>query len=173
VISIDHRGAGRTVGTYLLGQGARRVAIASPRRGNFLVDARNAGVRDVLTAHTEAETVEFQVAQLDYSSGRELAHAVLQVVPSPDAVFAPNDVMAAGVVDTLRAAGRAVPDEVAVIGYDDIGHASPSNDALTTMHHDAHAIGSLAIDLLLRRVNGEGVPEHHVFTPQLLIRQTA
>ena len=73
----------------------------------------------------------------------------------PDAVFACNDMMAAGALQAIAEAGLRVPDDIAVMGFDDLPIASRTNPPLSTVSQDVAAIGAAAVDLLIKLVAGE------------------
>ena len=73
----------------------------------------------------------------------------------PDAVFASNDLMAVGALQAIAEAGLRVPDDIAVVGFDDLPIASRTNPPLTTVRQDIDAIGAAAVDLLIELVTGD------------------
>ena len=73
----------------------------------------------------------------------------------PDAVFATNDLMAVGALRALREAGRRVPDDVAVVGFDDLAIACTTDPPLTTVRQDIDVVGQTAVETLLRILDGE------------------
>ncbi|MBB5752257.1 LacI family DNA-binding transcriptional regulator [Prosthecomicrobium pneumaticum] len=86
-----------------------------------------------------------------YAGGREAAAAMLDAGPAPDAVFCVNDLMALGFMDVVRGRGLRVPDDLAVIGFDDIPEAGWESYALTTFRQDPARMAAEAIGLLERR----------------------
>ena len=93
----------------------------------------------------------------------------------PDAVFAANDLLAMGVLQALNMLGSVrVPDDVALIGYDDIDFASAAVVPLSSIRQPASLIGYTAVDLLLKEAaSGEGfTPEQVVFQPELVVRDS-
>ncbi|MFC4855660.1 LacI family DNA-binding transcriptional regulator [Actinophytocola glycyrrhizae] len=91
-----------------------------------------------------------------------------------DGVFAHNDLMAVGVLDGLRAAGRAVPADVAVIGFDDISVAEHTQPALTTVRQPSREMGEAAATMLLAHLAGETPPTRPLVVPtSLVIRDSA
>jgi LacI family transcriptional regulator, galactose operon repressor len=91
-----------------------------------------------------------------------------------DGVFTHNDLTAVGVLDGLRLAGRSVPDDVAVVGFDDISIAAHTQPALTTVRQPSREMGEAAAKLLLSRLSGEDLPEGPVVVPtSLVVRESA
>ena len=86
--------------------------------------------------------------------------------PRLDAVFVASDVMAAGALQALRRTGRRVPQDVAVVGFDDSPIASHTTPSLTTVRQPVEAVGELAVELLLSTVDGE----NPVLPTELVVR---
>jgi DNA-binding LacI/PurR family transcriptional regulator len=102
-----------------------------------------------------------------YRAGQELAK-----MDSVSAVFAANDQMALGVLKALREAGRSVPDDVSVVGFDDIPEAAFFQPALTTVRLDFTAIGRRCVARLLGMIEGRAVDVERFIDPQLIVRDT-
>lgn len=100
-----------------------------------------------------------------FEFGRSLAG-----MPEFTAVFAANDRMALGLVHALHEAGIRVPQDVSVVGFDDLPDARHFLPPLTTVRQDFRALGSLAVDTLLAELEGSEVPEHSLITPHLIVR---
>lgn len=100
-----------------------------------------------------------------YEHGRRLA-----ADPEVTAIFAANDQTATGVLRALHEAGRAVPGDVSVVGFDDTPEAGYLLPPLTTVRQDLAEVGRRAVELLLTQVEGEERPEHVVVPPELVVR---
>jgi DNA-binding LacI/PurR family transcriptional regulator len=98
---------------------------------------------------------------------------LLQRDPGIDAVFAASDLMADGALRTLRRLGRRAPDDVAVIGFDDVEAARFTDPPLTTVHQPIHEIGTCLAEQILRLVAGEEVEASVVLPTRLVIRESA
>lgn len=115
------------------------------------------------------------VAEGDFTpAGGERAMAeLLARAPGLDAVFAASDLMATGALRTLRAHGRRVPDDVAVVGYDDLEPATWTEPPLTTVHQDVEGMGGVMARLLLRSMGGGQERQDPVVTaPRLVVRES-
>ncbi len=90
------------------------------------------------------------------------------------AVFAFNDISAMGAIRALRESGRHVPEDVSVIGFDDIQSAAFQNPSLTTVRQPLREMGRAAAEILLKRINRPGsvLHEKHTVEPELVIRET-
>jgi len=169
VAADDYDGA-REMVRYLQGLGRTRVAtIAGP-------EDTSGGMRR-FEAYADELGAAFDpsyVARGDYSraSGAQAMTELLQRHPDLDAVFAANDVMAAGAIDVLLASGRRVPEDVAVGGFDDAPVATQTTPALTTMHQPFERISEEMVRLLLRVIDGER-PAAIVLPTDLVVRDSA
>jgi DNA-binding LacI/PurR family transcriptional regulator len=102
-------------------------------------------------------------------SGYEGCLRILDEDPSTTALFLANDQMAMGALRALAEAGRRVPDDVSVVGFDDIPEAAFSQPPLTTIRQDFGALGREAVRLLLGAIDGEYLPSSLV-PPRLVAR---
>jgi DNA-binding LacI/PurR family transcriptional regulator len=109
----------------------------------------------------------------DWSAASGFA-AAARLEPQTTAVVAANDQMAIGLMAALADAGRAVPGEVAVVGFDDVPEAAYVRPALTTVHQDFELVGRRAVEVLLARLRddeAEGAGESaDVIPPRLIVR---
>ena len=106
------------------------------------------------------------------SGGHAGMRALLARRPDIDAVFAYNDVVAIGAIGALSEAGKRVPEDIAVVGCDDVRLASLVTPSLTTIRSDTYALGQLAAEMLFARMRGEP-PQRVVLTPELIVRASA
>jgi DNA-binding LacI/PurR family transcriptional regulator len=106
-------------------------------------------------------------------SGARAMRQLLTEEPGLDAVFVASDLMAHGALRTLREAGRRVPDDVAVIGFDDIEMAQYMEPPLTTVHQPIVEIGRRMAGQLLALASGADVPASVVLPTDLVIRDSA
>jgi DNA-binding LacI/PurR family transcriptional regulator len=106
-------------------------------------------------------------ARSGYQLGRDLARD-----PEVSAVFVANDQMALGVLRALREAGRRVPEDVSVAGFDDIPEAAYFWPPLTTVRQDFHEVGRHAFHLLLDRMAGAESDARRLVEPELIVRES-
>ncbi|WP_120338301.1 LacI family DNA-binding transcriptional regulator [Cryobacterium soli] len=169
VAADDYDGAGEMV-RYLAGLGRTRIAtIAGPEDTSGGIRRYDAYVDELGDAFDAS-----LVARGDYSraSGALAMTELLERNPDLDAVFAANDVMAAGAIDVLLAQGRRVPEDVAVGGFDDAPIATMTTPAITTMHQPFERISEEMVRLLLRVIDGER-PAAIVLPTDLVVRESA
>jgi DNA-binding LacI/PurR family transcriptional regulator len=150
VLSDNCEGA-RTAVEHLLGHGHRRIAFVGGPPTWLSTRERQEGFERALTAaptwsvliHQDATTI---------ATGVEAGRMLFAAPPQPTAVFAVNDAMALGVIRAARDAGLRVPQDVAVIGFDDIPVAETADPPLTTVHIAKERMGELAARHLLERI---------------------
>jgi DNA-binding LacI/PurR family transcriptional regulator len=107
------------------------------------------------------------------TSGHEAFQRLVRLPEPPTAIFAQNDRMAIGVLRAAREAGLHVPDDLAVIGVDDMPLASYFDPPLTTMRQDLVEIGCQAAHLLIRAVENPGAERQHLRLPaELIVRES-
>ncbi|MDA0563179.1 LacI family transcriptional regulator [Streptomonospora sp. S1-112] len=166
----DNVGGARQAVGHLLAGGRRRVAaIAGPQDMTAGQD-RLAGYRDTLAAADRRALVA--VGDFTRDSGAEAMRHLLADDPGLDAVFAANDLMAIGALHTLRRAGRRVPDDVAVVGFDDIEAARFTDPPLTTVRHPVVEQATVMVRLLL--TPAEQHDRTRVVLPtELVVRESA
>ncbi|MGC1215383.1 MAG: LacI family DNA-binding transcriptional regulator [Micromonospora sp.] len=169
-VDVDNVGGARQAVEHLVRQGRRRIAhIAGPQDMGAGV-ARLAGYREAVRA-AGAGTEEDLIAYGDFSEGSGTAcmRRLLEIRPDLDAVFVASDLMAFGALRTLREAGRRVPEDVAVVGFDDAPIARQAEPPLTTVFQPVEEMGRQMARLLVSRISGEEVPSPHVVLPTELI----
>ena len=174
VVDADNRTGGAVAVEHLLSLGRRRLAVLTGPQDMSSGRDRLAGARDALRA-AGLDTEGLLVAFGDYSesSGERAMREVLAHGPAPDAVFAASDLMAAGALRVLREVGLRVPDDVALVGFDDspvCGHTDP---ALTSVHQPVEEMGRVMADLLIARITGGPVAPRTVLPTRLVVRGSA
>jgi LacI family transcriptional regulator len=167
----DDEAGGRTAAEHLLGLGRRRIAhVAGPER--FL--AARLRARGFAAALAEADASpcgEVRFGEWTEHWGREAAGLLL--ADRPDAIFCGSDQIARGVTDTLRAVGRRIPDDVALVGYDNwLPMATGALPPLTSVDPCLEEVGREAATLLLAAIGGESSRDVLRVPPQLVVRES-
>jgi LacI family transcriptional regulator len=163
---------------HLLDTGRRRIAFVGGPSDLRQVADRLAGARSAV-AETDGATLELiETEALTVLQGRTVGESVRERVTDelPDALFAANDLVAMGLLQALSMLGTlVVPDDIAIVGYDDIDFASAAVVPLTSIRQPSALIGSTAVDLLLREAaSPESFErEHVVFQPELVVRDSS
>lgn len=153
-VGIDNVGSARAVTEQLIGTGRRRIGmIAAALDRDSGVD-RLQGFTDALGDRFDADLVE-SVPLYSYSAGVDGMRALLARHPDIDGLFAASDAVAAGALETLREAGRRVPEDVGVVGFDDSAWATRTHPALSTVRQPAAGLGRAAALSVLAQIRGE------------------
>ena len=159
VVEIANRDAARTVVAYLIAAGHRRIAHIAGPQANIEAGERVLGYREALAAAgLPIDEGLIWAGDFRSQSGAEAARRFLAADPRPTAVFAANDESAIGFIKAVRDAGLAVPRDVSVVGFDDIGYAGLFDPGLTTMHQPRAELGRIAAEILVRRMGGDSNP---------------
>lgn len=167
-VGVDNAGGAATAVRHLVATGRTTIAtIAGPQDMIGGID-RLAGYRRALRGRRPiVETGDFTLA-----SGAAAMRRLLAAEPDLDAVFAASDLMAHGALTALREAGRRVPDDVAVVGFDDIALAQHTDPPLTTIRQPIVEIGKRMATQLLRLVAGEEIEPTTVLPTELVVRRS-
>jgi DNA-binding LacI/PurR family transcriptional regulator len=169
-VDADNRGGAHAATTYLFDIGRRQVAtITGPLDMTVGID-RYDGYTDAVR-DSGRRVRKSLVVNGDFSreSGARAMKALLHRQADLDAVFVANDPMAIGALEVLRSAGRRVPDDVAVIGFDDVADAATTDPPLTTVRQPLESMTNAMAELLLRRMNGLGDEDESVVCPTRLV----
>jgi DNA-binding LacI/PurR family transcriptional regulator len=174
-VDADNRGGARKAVAHLARRGRRRIAtITGPLDMGVGVD-RLDGYRDGLRAAGLTEAGELvEAGDFSEESGAAAIGRLLRRPGRPvDAVFAASDLMAAGALRALRAAGRRIPDDVAVVGFEDSAIAGYAQPPLTTVRQPIEEMGRQATRLLLARAAGDATGMRVILDVELVVRASA
>lgn len=171
-VGLDNRSGATAMTRHLIGLGHREIVFAAGPVGTYDADERLAAFCQTMKkAGLPVPASAIWKGDFTEESGsRLMAQHLLRNAPLPDAVFAANDAMAVGILRTLRNAGRQVPGEVAVTGFD--GSDIARHLELTTVQAPMHAMGREAAKQAIELIKGKAGPRHVVLPTQLLVRQT-
>ena len=168
LVGIDNRRAGYIVTDHLLRVGARLVGFVARPHTAATVDARAAGYREALAAHSRADTVP-RVGRFD-PADRAAVSAFLESAPL-DAVVCANDRTAGELMQTLQQLGRAVPDDIRLAGIDDVQYAALLPVPLTTLRQPTRQLGDAAFSAMLERVARHELAPREILLPcELVVR---
>ncbi|MGI8881774.1 MAG: LacI family DNA-binding transcriptional regulator [Jatrophihabitans sp.] len=173
-VDSDNRGGARTATELLIARGCRRVAtITGPQDMCAGID-RLDGYRDAL-ADAGRRTAKRLIVGGDFTAGggADAMTRLLRHAPDIDGVFVASDLMAMGAVQALNEHGRKVPDDVAVVGFDDLRDAASTAPPLTTMRQQVEALGRLMAQSLLRLTAGESIQHAQVLPVETVRRLSA
>ncbi|MFE4470223.1 LacI family DNA-binding transcriptional regulator [Leifsonia sp. NPDC056824] len=171
-VTCDDELGGRRVAEHLLASGRRDVAILA---GLPFASTGRERTRGVVDAYREAgiDIPEHRIVSIgfDAAAGREGAERIFAEKPYPDAMFATNDFAAIGALGVIERMGLRVPEDVALVGYNDTPLAASDALSLTTVRSPMHEMGRRALETLLRAIDGEQV-ESQRLKPELIVRRS-
>jgi LacI family transcriptional regulator len=138
------------------------------------VSDRFEGARSTVSGHEQGTLEVIELTALTVLEGRRAGELIAARAPAerPDAVFAANDLVAMGLLQALVMQGSTrVPDDVAIIGFDDIDFASAAVVPLSSVRQPSQLIGQTAVQLLIEEADDPGLaPRQVVFQPELVVR---
>ncbi len=176
LVQVNHRRGARAATEHLLQLGHRLVAHVSGPIGLRVSHERLAGYREALSRAGVAYDPRLVVSgDFTEEAGYEAIEALLRRATPFTAVFAANDLAAIGATAALRDGGRRVPEDVSVVGFDDIRLAAYTSPALTTIRQPTYEMGRRATELLIDAVHGRtlGPGRQVVFEGELIVRASS
>lgn len=172
-VDLAHREGARLAAEHLLNRGCRRIVTVTGPLGVAASQDRLAGFRDTM-ARRGHPYVPVAEGGFTLDSGMAAMSGLLSEHPDVDGVFAANDLMAQGVCQILRERGRQVPDDVAVVGFDDSSVAVTCRPPLTTVRQPVEEMAAAMAALLDEHIRGVRTePTSLIFDPELVVRASA
>lgn len=172
-VDLDHYAGGRLAADHLLARGCRRIAVISAPLNLGAGRERLSGFRDALAGagHDDPPMAE---GAFTLDSGVTAMATLLTDHPALDGVFAANDLMGQGACQVLRERGKRIPEDVAVVGFDDSSIAVTCRPPLTTVRQPVEDMAAAMAMLLGEQVQGtRAEPRSIVFEPALVVRESA
>jgi DNA-binding LacI/PurR family transcriptional regulator len=171
-VCADNEAGGALAARYLLGLGHRKIAhLTGPRQHGNLSDRTRGFVRALQSAEKPVQPIVVR-GKYNFDGGTKLTKRLLDEHPDVTAIFAANDVMAFGVVQAALGRGLRIPQDLSLIGFDNIEFSVIVHPALTTIHQPKYEMGYAAVDILLRlaRDKSKHIPEHRRLGVELIER---
>jgi DNA-binding LacI/PurR family transcriptional regulator len=162
---------GRIAGSYLLTQGFERMAFIAGTEDTSTTKDREKGFREAL----EEQGMRFDkvAGQFTYTGGFQAAKELLGRKQPPQAIFCANDIMAIGAIDAARTLGLSVPDDVSIIGFDDIAMAEWPTYNLTTVKQPMDEMIQETVELIIKEDTTAATrPEFHMISGHLVERKS-
>jgi DNA-binding LacI/PurR family transcriptional regulator len=169
-VGVDQVTGARMATEHLLQLGHREIVhVSGPQdwtEARARVEGWRAAMRDAGLRPAEPIPGDW-TSRSGYAAGRAVGD-----LPDVTAVFAANDQMAIGVLRALHECGRSVPDDVSVVGFDDVPEAEFLIPPLTTVRQDFPAVGRRAIDVIRKAINGDELTPSPLLNPDLVLRSS-
>lgn len=155
-VSFDNRASTIAAVEHLISLGHRRIGLVCGRTAvNDRAEARRRGFEDCLAAHgLEADSDLVHERDFEFVEGRSAMHQMLQSPRPPTAVFCANDIQAIGAMYECQQSGLRVPEDVSIVGFDDLPISRYTTPQLTTIHVPADDMGRRAAEMLLHAIDG-------------------
>jgi len=174
VVRGDNVNGARDAVSNLIEQGHRRIGFIRGTRYTGQSDERERGYAAALKdAGIKLEPDLVQQGDFGEQSGLSAGRALLELAKPPTAIFAANDSMALGCMNAVREKGLRVPQDISIVGFDDIAAASVAQPGLTTLRHPINAMAQAAVQELMRRIHNQpGRRQRIEFPSELVIRES-
>ncbi|MBC8401390.1 MAG: GntR family transcriptional regulator [Candidatus Marinimicrobia bacterium] len=178
-IGTDQKYGGFIATEHLIKTGYSSIGYVNGEEGNLVGEARKEGYLQALEENniTLNEKYIYRIVvsgkRDDFKSGYDVGMEFCTAVERPRAMFVYNDLSALGFIDALNKFGLSVPDDVAIVGFDDIAIGHSSAIPLTTVHQPTDKIGKLVVEQLLRRISGSTTTTAcEKLKPELIVRKS-
>jgi len=172
----DQMGAALVV-NHLVATGRRRIAFLNLEladRGALVVTGqREIGYRSAMTEAGFAQHIDVVRAELTSREVQIAAKHLLQKREPPEAIFCWTDFIAFEVISVANELGLSIPEDLAIVGYDNTHYCDLAQNALTSIDQSGQVLGLQAARLLVERVEGRTKAEHFVVTPRLVVRRSS
>jgi DNA-binding LacI/PurR family transcriptional regulator len=171
LVQVDNRMGARLATEHLLSLGHRRIAHIMGARAR-ISEQRLLGYQGSLgDAGIAPDSALVALGNFTEAGGHDAMTSLLAAVPDVTAVFAANDLSAMGAMSAIAAAGRSVPGDISIVGFDDVRLSRYTSPPLTTVRQPAGEIARHATELLLGMIGGRRPDTlHHPFAPELIVR---
>jgi len=176
ITCVDNVAAARAAVSFLTERGHRRIGMVAGEVGTPPREDRVRGYKEALREKKlDFDRMLVRGADFTEAGGYDATHELLRLAERPTAIFAANDLMAMGVLAALREARLRVPEDVAIVGFDDIPAARLVDPPLTTIAQYPERLGARAAELLMERLAGGGPDEgrRETLSFDLVVRESA
>ncbi len=174
-VSIDNISSARKATEHLIQQGHTKIAHITGPINVILSRDRLRGFQQAMMSHDlEIDSAYIQEGDFTFESGYHQMLKLLALETPPSAVFAFNDEMAMGAIKAVKDSHMLIPEDVAIVGFDNIKMASVIEPNLTTIDQPKYEIGKKAMELLLNLINGESLQKKKfVMKDELIVRESS
>ncbi|TKJ47745.1 LacI family transcriptional regulator [Candidatus Aerophobetes bacterium Ae_b3a] len=174
-VGIDNLGAVVKAVDHLIKQGHRRIGLVADELVTLGCKERHSGYKKALLAAglDYCEELVQKRPTISYQEGLEATRLLLELRHPPTAIFCISDMMALGAIDGCKKQGLSVPEDMAIIGFDDVWFSASESIQLTTIRQPQYQMGIEAVNLFLERASGKRKESKQVILPtDLVIRRT-
>jgi LacI family transcriptional regulator len=178
-VVIDNVLGGFLAAEHLIQAGYRRIGFVGSTEDSLTIEERLEGYRRALKKYgVPVEKKYIQLGQFKEEAGYKIIRSLIAGGDFPRAVFAENDLLAVGVLHGVKASGLSVPEDIAVVGFDDIPVASYPEVELTTMSQPTYEMGKKSVEILLEQIRPSDQPPPErirqiYLKPRLIVRRSS
>jgi LacI family transcriptional regulator len=177
-VAVDDVAGGFMAINHLIETGRKRIMFAGGPMAIQQISDRLKGSKKAVKSKNDVELEVFETKNLTVLEGRAVSEAILDrpAAERPDAVFAANDLLAIGIMQVLVVAKNvSIPEDIALVGYDDISFATSALISLTSVRQPSALIGAQAIELLIEETEDplNSIRRQVVFQPELVVRDSS
>lgn len=177
-VGTDHEEGAFLATQYLLDIGHESIGYINGEEGNLIGELRKTGYLRALQQKGKPFVSEFEFRLSkkggwnNYKFGYEIGERFVGMLKRPQAIFVYNDLAALGFQKAVLDSGLRVPEDVAIVGFDNIKRGRIATVPLTTVHQPTDKIGEIAADVLISRIEGRAVKIRTILNPRLIIRES-
>lgn len=171
LVGIDNEKAAFELVHYLIGAGHKRIAMISSHNQNSSKLREKGYKRALEAAGLPFDTSLLKRGDYTYENAEELTLELLQQDNQPTAIFCINDIVAIGCINAAKKLGKRVPEDIAVTGFDDTKESIMAVPQITTIRQPQYELGSVSMEMLIRRINGEAKRGENVMLDHELIKR--
>ena len=162
-VTADNQAGAYHATRHLIAIGHKQLAtITGPLHLTNAKERLNGFKQAIKEAKLQLASEYVQETTFDKQGGSSKAKLLLRMIPRPTAIFAGNDMIALGVLTAIREAGLRCPDDVSVMGFDDLDIAESTNPSLSSVSQSGYQLGATAARILLERIQGDTGPAKHI-----------
>lgn len=177
-IGVDHNKGGYIATEHLVKIGYRKIGYINSEKGNILGNVRKDGFMRALQNNNLSfnEKYVYQLPKLNgmtyYEYGYEVGRQFLTQRDRPEAIFSYNDLIALGFEKAFLEQGLSIPDDIAIIGYDNIKRGVIAQVPLSTVNQPTQKIGCEAVDFILKKLSGKAVKPRTILKSNIIVRDS-
>jgi LacI family transcriptional regulator/LacI family repressor for deo operon, udp, cdd, tsx, nupC, and nupG len=174
VVKSDNEQGAFTAIEHLVKVGHKRIAHITGDLSIPTTHERIAGYRAALAKHgLPVDETIIRGRESNFTSGAEMAAALLDLPEPPTAIFTGNNLLTLGALETIHKRGLHIPGQIAILGFDDVYWANSLNPPLTAIRQHGFEMGQRAIELLYQRIlHPDRLPAHVVIKTELMVRKS-
>ena len=173
-IECDNYTGGQLATSHLIERGCRNlIHISAVTTLGMPADLRGQGFTDTCTKYgVKAKTIQVKLTNYQLPDARTVLNRILEENPQTDGIFASNDIIAAQIIQTCMYRHRKIPEDIRIVGFDDINLSEWTSPKLTSIRQPYHSIALQAVELLNQMNQGNPIPSATILPVELIVRES-